>query len=342
MTGAERRNRLGRVVLDAIWSDGGRLTLLQLRALYAVANEGSFAAAAVALGCSQPAVSQRIASIERRLGVVLVRRMSGQRQVRLTDAGIALVNAAEQVQVVLRTATRHIQDMRDGREPTVRIGVFSSVAVRVMPLVLAAMRTQQLPCRIKPVEVDDDVRLQELLRFGEIDIAFVIFPLQSGEAHGLELFSDPFILLAPRGSPLASVARIRPADLRGLPMVCLTSEQLEVAAELRRQGIEPNWVFGTDKIHVVEPLVAADVGYSIVPQLALGQRHPGVTRFSLSEIVSPREIGIAWPPHHPRLGLLLRVADVIRGVCADPADILPPIDEPGCAAASSNSHSVLR
>ncbi|MFD9893471.1 LysR family transcriptional regulator [Amycolatopsis sp. NPDC059027] len=339
VTGVARRNEPGRVLLDAIWSDDSRLTLLQLEALYAVANEGSFAAAAATLGCTQPAVSQRIASIERRLGVVLVRRVSGQRQVRLTEAGTTLVNAAEQVQVILRTATRQIEDLRDGKEPAVRIGVFSSVAVRVMPLVLAAINAHRVPCRVKLVEVDDDVRLQELLRFGEIDLAFVIFPLQSGRAHGLELFDDPFILLAPRRSPLASLPRLRPVDLRGLPMVCLTSEKYEVAAELRRQGVEPNWVFDTDKIHVVEPLVAADVGYSIVPQLALGQRHPDVVRFSLSEIVAPREIGIAWPPHHPRLGPLLRVADVIRAVCASPADILPPIDQPGRLPATGRSAS---
>ncbi|GAA4523661.1 LysR family transcriptional regulator [Amycolatopsis samaneae] len=329
MIDVARRNGSGPVALDAIWSDESRLSLLQLEALYAVANEGSFVDAAAALGCTQPAVSQRIAAIERRLGIVLVRRVSGQRQVRLTDAGATLVAAAEQVRVILRTATRHIEDMRNGREPTVRIGAFSSAAVRVMPPVLAAIRARRLPCWIKLVEVDDDVRLQELLRFGEIDIAFVIFPLQSGQAHAVELFSDPFVLLAPKKSPLASVPRLRPADLRGLPMVCLTSEQYEVAAELRRQGIEPNWVFDTEKIHVAEPLVAADVGYSIVPQLALGQRYPGVVRFSLSEIVAPREIGIAWPPHHPRLGLLRQVADVIRAVCASPADFLPPIDQPG-------------
>src|SRR4026207_128981 len=61
--------------------------LRHLAALQAVAREGSFGGAAVALGSSQSAVSQQIAALERIVGERLVERPGGPRPVSLTDAG---------------------------------------------------------------------------------------------------------------------------------------------------------------------------------------------------------------------------------------------------------------
>ena len=65
------------------------LDVKQLRVLKAVAENGSFSAAADALSYTQPAISQQIAALEKQAGATLVDR--GSRGVRLTDAGRALV-----------------------------------------------------------------------------------------------------------------------------------------------------------------------------------------------------------------------------------------------------------
>ncbi|MGW3733967.1 LysR family transcriptional regulator [Streptomyces sp. NPDC005148] len=69
--------------------------LRQLRCLVAIVDEGSFTDAAVALGVSQAAVSRTLASLERALGVRLLRRTS--REVTPTATGLRVVAQARRV-----------------------------------------------------------------------------------------------------------------------------------------------------------------------------------------------------------------------------------------------------
>ena len=68
-----------------------------LAALRAVAQEGSFGGAALALGYTQSAVSQQIATLERAVGERLVERPGGPRRVSLTEAGVVLLRHAERI-----------------------------------------------------------------------------------------------------------------------------------------------------------------------------------------------------------------------------------------------------
>ena len=81
--------------------------LKQLRVLQAVAEAGSFSAAAARLNYTQPAVSRIVAALERELGAVLVERQS--RPVRLTDAGAALLRHADDVFARLSSARSEIE-----------------------------------------------------------------------------------------------------------------------------------------------------------------------------------------------------------------------------------------
>jgi DNA-binding transcriptional LysR family regulator len=73
----------------------GRVELRQLRCLVAIVDEGSFTDAAIALGVSQAAVSRTLASLERALGVRLLRRTS--REVTPTGTGLRVVAHARRV-----------------------------------------------------------------------------------------------------------------------------------------------------------------------------------------------------------------------------------------------------
>ncbi len=85
----------------------------QLRVLQAVAEHGSFSAAAASLSYTQPAVSQQIAALEKRAGAQLVDR--GSRGVRLTDAGRALVDHADAVLARLAAAEAELEAIADVR-----------------------------------------------------------------------------------------------------------------------------------------------------------------------------------------------------------------------------------
>src|SRR3954464_14755020 len=68
-----------------------------LAALAAVANEGSFRGAADRLGYVQSAVSQQIAHLEKLVGVRLVERARGSKEVNLTSAGELLLGHADEI-----------------------------------------------------------------------------------------------------------------------------------------------------------------------------------------------------------------------------------------------------
>src|SRR5260221_3217599 len=75
----------------------GELELRHLLALRAIAESGTFWAAAERLGCSQSALSQRIATVERILGTRLIERQRGRRNVTTTEAGRLLLQHAADV-----------------------------------------------------------------------------------------------------------------------------------------------------------------------------------------------------------------------------------------------------
>src|SRR5918997_6712236 len=99
------------------------LDVKQLRVLKAVAEHGSFSAAAEALAYTQPAISQQVAALEKRAGAQLVDRTG--RGVRLTDAGRALVDHADAVLARLAAAEAELEAIAGVRGGRVRLASFS-------------------------------------------------------------------------------------------------------------------------------------------------------------------------------------------------------------------------
>src|ERR671915_1708186 len=111
------------------------LDVKQLRVLKEVAEHGSFSAAAEALSYTQPAVSQQIASLEKRAGATLVDRTS--RGVRLTDAGRALVEHADVVLARLSAAEAELEAIRGVRGGRLRLSSFPTAGAPLLPPALA-------------------------------------------------------------------------------------------------------------------------------------------------------------------------------------------------------------
>src|SRR5438046_3432833 len=102
-------------------------------ALEAVAREGSFGKAAVALGYTQSAVSQQIAMLERIVGQKLIDRPGGPRPVSLTEAGELLLRHAEAIAARLSAAQADLVALDTGDAGPLRIGTYQSVGAKVLP-----------------------------------------------------------------------------------------------------------------------------------------------------------------------------------------------------------------
>lgn len=113
------------------------LNLDQLQTLVAIADLGTFAAAAQALHLAPPTVSLHIKELESRLEAVLLVR--GRRQAELTPAGEVLVREGRQLLAASDDLADRVRRRASGREGVVRVGVSAGVSTRLLPLMLQAL-----------------------------------------------------------------------------------------------------------------------------------------------------------------------------------------------------------
>ena len=95
-----------------------------------------------------------------------------------------------------------------------RIGTYQSVGARVLPELLREFCAGWPQVDVTLQESADDRDLIRLVEQGDLDLSFVVMPLDPGPYEVVELFRDPYVLVVPAGSPLAS--RDRPPSLREL------------------------------------------------------------------------------------------------------------------------------
>jgi molybdate transport repressor ModE-like protein len=143
--------------------------LTALRVLRAIAERGSFTAAAAELGYSQSAVSRQIAALEREAGTPLFERH--RTGVRLTGNGLILLRHARVVLDEIDAAERELE----GAEPDVhevRLGAFISAGAVVLPRALRALRSQRPDIRVTTREGTTPA-LVRALRAGTLDLAVI-------------------------------------------------------------------------------------------------------------------------------------------------------------------------
>lgn len=171
------------------------LNLDQLQTLVAIADLGTFAAAAKALHLAPPTVSLHIKELETRLDAVLLLR--GRRQVELTPAGSALVEQGRKLLAAADDLVDLVQRRASGREGLVRVGVSAGVSTRLLPLMLEALgqRSPGVEVRLEAVGSSDAM---QRLKAGTLDIAVVASPQPAAADIVLTPWrNDPMVALLP-------------------------------------------------------------------------------------------------------------------------------------------------
>ena len=276
------------------------LDVKQLRVLRAVAQHGSFSAAAEALSYTQPAVSQQIAALEKRAGTTLVDR--GPRGVRLTDAGRALVDHAEVVLARLAAAEAELDAIAGVRGGRVRVSAFPTAAASILPSAVAIFSERHPDVELSFIEAEPSEAAAKL-RAAELEVAIVYEyrlmqqPEFDRMFEGIELhhlLEDPMYLALPRHHPCARKRRLRLEDM---------AEETWIQGDTRDEcgrlhhaacmaaGFEPRSLgFNSDDYNVVQGLIAAGVGVALLPALALTNVRDDIVVRSLGRHAPSRRI----------------------------------------------------
>ena len=271
-----------------------------LAALRAVAQEGSFGAAASRLGYTQSAISQQIATLERVVGERLVERPGGPRRVSLTEAGEVLLRHSERVVAGMEAAWADLQALAAGDAGTLRVGTYQSVGARILPDLMRRFVAEHPGVEVHLTESTSDQELLDLVERGEADVSFTVLPLPGGPFETVELMRDPYFVVVAADSPLARAdAPLTLTDLGGLPIIgsrhCFAGEQAERFVQGR--GVELNVVFRSDDNGTVQGLVGAGMAAALMPALALEPNDDQVVARQVLEGLPPRRIALAWHLH---------------------------------------------
>jgi DNA-binding transcriptional LysR family regulator len=278
------------------------LDVKQLRVLKEVAALGSFSAAAEALSYTQPAISQQIAALERATGSRLVDRTS--RGVRLTDAGRALVEHAEVVIARLAAAEAELEAIAGVRGGRVRLASFATAGASIAPPAIAHFSQRHPGVELSLLEVEAE-QAAPMLRAAELEVAIVFEyggytePEFERLYDGIELvhlLDDPMYLALPRDHRFARRRRLRLEQLADETWiqndVTGSCGRMHVAA-CNSAGFDPRIGFMSDDYNVVQGLVAAGVGVSLLPALALTNIREDIVVRSLGPTAPHRRIAAA-------------------------------------------------
>lgn len=282
------------------------MNLTQLRALIAVAEAGSFTAAAESVGITQSGMSQALAALEEALGVKLLVR---QRH------GVELTAFGEQALVHARAALDHLEAIRQEAAQTagketglLRIAAFPSVFATVLPPLLRRFRSLHPSIEVLLLETDDR-EVETWLNTGAIDLGVVLNP---SPERAVPIGQDAWVGVLPAGHRLARRAALSLGELVAEPFVLATggchahAGTLAEAAGLSLSDISMEVRDWTSAV----ALVREGVGVSIVPESTLPEKRKGLRVARIDPPLSRRFGLMAAKGREPSraAGLLLEMA----------------------------------
>jgi DNA-binding transcriptional LysR family regulator len=298
------------------------LNVARLRVLKEVAYRGSISAAAEALSYTQSAVSQQIAALERETGMQLLERHA--RGVTLTAAGQTLVGHADGILARLDAAEASLAAIAGLRGGRLRIVAFPTAGATLAPRAIAQFRARHpgVELTLVPGEPEEGIAA---LKAGDADIAMLIETgFETGHDEAIErtrLMEDPMYVVLPAGHPLAARRRVRMEDLSEESWIVGSAtstcpDSVILLRACQSAGFEPRITFNSDDYLAIQGFVAAGMGVSLIPDLALLALRDDVVVRSLQGRPPVRHVlaatlagGFCSPAKEAMLGILGEVGE---------------------------------
>ena len=279
------------------------MTLTELKYIVAVARERHFGRAAEACFVSQPTLSVAIKKLEDELGTQIFERRTND--VTMTPAGERIVNQAQRV---LDEAAQIKEIARQGKDPLagpLQLGVIYTIGPYLLPgLVRQLLKdAPQMPLLLTE---NFTVKLLELLKTGEIDVAVMALPLPESGLMMQAVYDEEFIVAVAKTHPWAKRKAIPSEDLKRETMLllgtghCFRDQVLEVCPELSRfsssaAGMQKT--FEGSSLDTIRHMVASGLGVTVLPRTSVPVKPPRDALLEYVPFKSPvpdRRVVLAW------------------------------------------------
>jgi LysR family hydrogen peroxide-inducible transcriptional activator len=267
------------------------MDLRQLTALLAVAEHGSFSAAAKALYTVQSNVSTHVARLEKELGVTLVDRHRGV----LTEEGAVAVSRARRILNEVDALRADVESLGEEVTGQVRVGVIGSTARwLVLPLV-RAMRDRHPRVRLIVVEAST-TSLAPQVAAGQLDLGVLNLPVDDPDLVTEPLFEEDVVLVVAADHPLAAKERLALADIAEHPLLLAPQgtalrDDLDVAAA--EAGFRLSAFAEVDGMRLVASLALRGFAPALLPATAVPGPLPAQIRRVPIDGLHRRKVGLA-------------------------------------------------
>jgi DNA-binding transcriptional LysR family regulator len=292
------------------------LDLRRLKIFAAVADGGSFTAAAATLYLTQPAVSQQMAILEREAGVTLFERVP--RGIRLTEAGELLSKRVAGLLAEMTVLEDELHALGGGGQE-VHLGAFPTAGADLVPLAIRRSRELHPDVRVvlTPAHANDVVAQ---LHSSRIQIGLVwdydFAPQDDDPAFDrFELLADPLLVVLPADHAAAGEPAVALRDLADEPWIIRAHRPPYAQAfeqMCRIAGFEPRVAFRTDNYQSVQGLVAAGAGLGVAPRLSLFPRRDDIVALPMRAPVFARRIAALAGPEGSRSSAVDDMLEVLR------------------------------
>ena len=266
--------------------------LQQLQAFIAVAERGSFRAAADQIHLSPPALSRRIEKLESIIGARLFNRTT--REVELTSLGRVFLERARSAIDDLESAILGISDIAATRSGRVTVACVPSAAIYFLPQVISSFSAKYPSIRIRVIDESMNQTLQSVLT-GESDFGIGFMNTLMPEIAFEGIHDDPFVVAMRRDHPLATRSALNWSQIEPerLISVARSSGNRQLLDDvMSKVGLHPDYAFEVSHIGTLLGMVEAGLGIAAVPRTALPANHPTVVGLPLRKPTISRSLGL--------------------------------------------------
>jgi DNA-binding transcriptional LysR family regulator len=291
------------------------MDLRQLNALVAIAEHGSFSAAADALATVQSNVSTHVKKLEIELGSELVDRASGE----LTEAGVLAVDRARRVLAELDALNSDVSALSSDISGTVRIGAIGTVARWLIPELLRTLPDRHPLLHLAFCE-STTIGIDRQLASGYVDLGVLVLPASGSEVRSVPLFEEELGLALPTTHPLARREWLSISELAEMRLLLPMPgsnyrDALDAVAARARVTLEPR--AETDSLRLLQALTFQGCGFAILPASALPRSVDGEWKLVRVEGIAPRVVGVVQRRLGKPAAPVRAVLETIEEIVAD-------------------------
>jgi LysR family transcriptional regulator, salicylic acid-responsive activator of bsdBCD len=279
-------------------SAGKQMDIKQLKYFMAIVEEGQISRAAKRLHIAQPPLSLQLKMLEQNLGVQLIERNT--KSMRLTKAGHALYQRAEQIIGLVNATTSEIKEFNEGLRGTLAIGSPPGLGHLYMPPRIHAFHVKypEVNCQWRQ---GNTYRVLELLDSHVIEVGIVRLPIDENAYDLIPLLTEPWVAVTKKiNGEKPQPKSITLPELARTPLLLMQRQQGiachdMVWDELNAARITPTIFCESDNVTALLTLVELGLGTAIIPRSATGLKAD--TEFHIMEIAGctlESSVAITW------------------------------------------------